>query len=258
MAGFSFSNLFGGSSGPIAHGANGAVTQLPRENPQGNLSGQPQGQQAAAPAPAPAPVDPIHSQLDKLAPVWQNPTTADGKPVAPQVDPLKQQMFQFDPAKVAEGAAGLDFTSGIAPELLTKVVGDNGDPEALKQLLNAVVRTAFTANTVNTGNLLNDGFARHGQNIDQALPQRLRNMQVASARTQDPILSHPAVAPLFGAMKGVLAGKMQGATAEDVQQATEQYFAQIGQAYLAQHNKQEAVRTGEADTTDWLAYAGLK
>lgn len=253
-----FASLFGSSGGGIAHNAgNTNVQVLPRTNPQDNNNNPSGGNPANAPAPAPAPApDPINSQLDQLVGVWHTPTTADGKPVGPQPDPLAQQMFQFDPAKVQEGASKLDFTTGISPEKAAAALG--GDIDAFKEVINQAVRTAFVGSTLNTGNLLNDGFARHGRNIDQALPGRIRNFQVSSSKSEDPILSHAAFAPMVSAMRGVIASKMPNASADEVTRATEEYFLQIGNVFATRKQKEEAKASGAAEEeVDWLKSMGL-
>lgn len=253
-----FGNLFGG--GGIQHNAGSAqVTELPHANPQQNLQQGQQGQQQP-PAKNEEPVDPINSQLDKVRGIWNNATTADGKPLAPQADPLAQQMFQFDPSKVAESAGKLDFTGNISQETLEKVVGQNGDPAALKELLNSVVRQAFVASSLQTGHLLNDGFSRHGKNIDQALPARLRNIQVSQKGSEDSILSHASVKPLFTAMRGIVANNNPHASPDEVHAAAEAYFNQIGQAFLARERQasgKELDGTPVEQEVDWMKSFGL-
>lgn len=259
MAGFSFTSLFGGAGGSapaggggLEHSGGGKVTALPGNDPQTQLT---TGTQAAAPAQAPAPApDPLNSHLEDLANVWKTATTADGKPISPQADPLSQQLFNFDQKNVLESAKKLDFTAQVNPELATKALG--GDAAALQEYVNGAIQTAFAAMTLNTGNLLNDGFQRHGKAIDAALPTRLRNHEIANRQSDDPVLSHPAVAPIIKAMKATIASQQPSMSPEQVAAAAENYVKGLTTAMNLKETK--AVETKKAEEQpDWLAWANL-
>ena len=158
MAGFSFTSLFGGAGagGGIEHSGGGKTTPLPVNNPQEQLTtGGPAAVPTVAPTNQPAP-DPLNSHLEDMATVWKTATTADGKPIAPQADPLAQPLFNFKKDDVVASAKKLDFTASLNPELMAKAIG--GDADAFRQALNETVQTAFAAMTLNAGNLMNEGF----------------------------------------------------------------------------------------------------
>lgn len=258
MAGFSFSSLFGGSpQGGIQHNGGGArVTPQPAVNPQGQLTSGAGDAVGAGGQPAnnePKP-DPLNSHLEEMARVWQPATTADGKPLPPQADPLAQPLFQFKPDDVKKAASNLDFTSNLNPELVTKALG--GDAAAFLECLNGVAQTAFTAQTLNMGNVLNDGFNRHGRAIDAALPTRLRNHAVATARSEDPILSSPALVPVIQTMKTFIAAQQPGLSPEQIQAAAENYVKGIGAAFNMKDSKQQETQQAKEET-DWLAWANM-
>lgn len=260
--GFNFGSIFGNSGGGIAHGGTAAaVTALPTAHPTQQLEGG-NGSTTATPNPVgdqtkkqPDP-NSMDYQLAEMQKVWQTPTTADGKPLTPQADPLSQQLFNFDPKQVNEAAAKLDFTSGINPELAGKALG--GDATALLDLINQSVQKAFVASTLNTGNLLNDGFTRHGKNIDAALPTRLRNHAVATSASEDPVLSHPAVAPMVNSMKLMIAAKDPSLTPQQVQEQAEGWAKGFAKAMSSQESNTPAPGAPAAEKeTDWLKFVGL-
>ena len=260
-----FSNFFGGggqqgggtpAGGGIAHNAAGAnVTVLPRTNGAENVNSPNGGTNVSAPAAPAPPPNPIDSQLAGLEKLWSNPTTADGKPIPQQVDPLAAPLFQFDPAKITQEVGKLDFTSSISSEDLQSAMTD---PAVFKKLLNQVAQQSFAMATLNTGNLLNDGFTRHGRNIDAALPTRFRNLQVSQAKSEDPVLSHPSMKPMVGAIRGMLASKLPHASADEINQATEEFFGRVTNALVAGREQTEAKNNGSAEAeTDWLSLMGL-
>lgn len=253
-----FSNFFGGAgSGGLEHKGGGNVTPLPSNDPQTQLS-------TGAPAQTKTPeqlaqeqhqADPLNSHLEGLAGVWKTATTADGKPVAPQADPLAQPLFSFKRDDVIAEAKKLDFTATVNPELAAKAL--SGDAGALQEYVNGAIQTAFAAMTLQSGNLMNDGFQRHGKAFDAALPTRLRNHEVATRQSDDPVLSHPAVAPIILAMKATIAQQQPQLSPAQVQAAAENYVKGLGGAFNLQEQKTQTVKAKEGEV-NWLDWANLE
>lgn len=251
-----FSNMFSGNSGGIEHNGGGRATPLPAANPQQQLTtGTSQAVGAGGnPLEQITKPDPLNSHLEDLSKVWQTATTPDGKPVQPQQDPLAVQLFSLKPEDVTAAAAKLDFTSNINPELATKAL--SGDAASLMEMINSAARTAFVASTLNGANMMNDGFGRHGKAIDAALPTRLKNHALASATTDDPVLSHKAAQPILKGMMLTIAQNNPHLSAAQVQQAAEAYVKGLGEAFSL-GKTQETVTKAAAEETDWLDWGGM-
>lgn len=254
---FNFATIFGGGKGGLEHSGGGRVVSQNTAHPTQQLetgNGAPVGAGGAPTQPQQTEQqpDPINSHLEQLGKVWQTATTPDGKPITPAADPLATPLFQFDPAKVQEAASKLDFTSNINPELVTKALG--GDAQALMDVINGAVRTAFTAQTLNMGNVLNDGFSRHGKAIDQALPSRLRTQAIVTAQSDDPILAHPSMAPILAGLKLTIAQNNPNMPAADVNKAAEEYLKGVGTAFNMKQGQQQEQKVA-AEETDWLTWA---
>lgn len=260
MASF-FSNMFGGGSNPtpsagggVAHNAQGKVMTPANPDPRQQLTnGQGQNQQESQ-RPAEV-VDPVNSRLEDIGMVWNTAKTADGKPVTPQADPLRAQMFNFKDEDVRAGAAKLDFTADLNPELAQKALG--GDAAALMELLNGTVRNAFALSTINTGKLMNQGFQQHATNLDSALPDRLKRHQLLSAESENPVLKHASVKPMITAMKLQIAQNHPQLTPAQVQEAAEQYVIGLSGA-LTENSEQAVTRKEAAKETNWMKYVGLE
>lgn len=257
-----FSNLFGRQTptqaapgAPVVHGSAGRTTVLPTASPQQNL--QPvQGQAAAAPAVQEPPVDPLDSQVADLAQVWHTPTNADGKPVERTPDPLYQPLFNTKKEEVIAAVNKVDFTQGLNPELASKALG--GDAGALVELINGAVRASFAATQIGMDSKLNDGFARHSQSIDQALPTRLKRHAVASMQSEDPILQTPAISPFVEAMKQMIANNNPNLRPEQVQQAAEQYVTGVAGVITGKKSQAELERKQQEEAPNWMQLVGLE
>lgn len=254
-----FSNFFGGAgAGGLEHSGGGKVTPLPAGDPREQLTNGGTQQPQKTPeqlAQEQHQADPLNSHLEGLAGVWKTATTADGKPIAPQADPLAQPLFNFKNDDVIAAAKKLDFTSQVNPELAAKAL--SGDAGALQEYVNGAIQTAFAAMTLQSGSLLNDGFARHGKAFDAALPTRLRNHEVATRQSDDPVLSHPAVAPIIMAMKATISQQQPQLSPAQVQAAAENYVKGLGSAMNLQEQA-TVTKKKDAEAPDWLAWANLE
>lgn len=248
------SSIFGGQGG-IAHGAGGS---------------QPVAAPAAAPAPAlqtgtnPGMVADVtqqsadttkspSSQLDGLKAFWDTPKDAEGKPIAPAADPLAASLFTLDPAKVQEAAGKLDFTQGISTEQVAAALG--GDASALMALINKSAQNAFTAATLNTGNMVNQGVATNNDRFKATLPTHLKKVQLSQVESTNPVLAHPGAAPLVEALKNMEFSKNPNANPQDVQRKVEQYLTQFGGALVeADPVNVAAKKQATAGETDWSSF----
>jgi len=257
-----FSNFFGGAgAGGLEHSGGGKVTPLPGGNPQEQLTNGGTQQPQKTPeqlAQEQHQADPLNSHLEGLAGVWKTATTADGKPITPQADPLAQPLFTLKKEDVIASTNNLDFTSQVKPELFEQVA-QGGEPAvaAMREIMNGVARTVFAAQTLQSSSLMNDGFLRHGKAFDAALPTRLRNHEVANRQSDDPVLSHPAVAPIIMSMKAMISQQQPQLTPAQVQTAAENYVKGLGSAMNLQEQA-TVVKKKEAESPDWLAWANLE
>lgn len=248
MAGF-ISNLLGvGNNGtavnPPPNAAAGPIPTAPAPAP---VPGAP------APAPSPTPAPAPGSALDQFKDLWQNPTNAEGKPVV-YTDPLAQPVLQFDPAKIQESAAKLNFTSGLAPELLTKAL--SGDVQAFADILNSVARAAVTGVTVNTGQVVNAALATQSQRLQEALPSHVKRVQLAQQPVDNPILEHPSVQPLMNALKQAEFNKNPSADPAEVHKKVSDYLVTFASTLV--NNDPKTVQQAQqkaAGEMDWDAWA---
>lgn len=171
----------------------------------------------AAPAPGPIPELDAFSNLFKQKPADPNavkrPTLAD-----PILAPLDPQAFQ-------QQVAQANFAAGIPAEVLAKAAA--GDATALAQAINAASQAAFAAGTQLSHGLVEHGARTAAERLDSGLDVRLRNQQIRMQNVDNPVLQHPAVAPVVGAIKAQIANQNPQMSPADVIAATEQYFTNM-------------------------------
>lgn len=206
----------------------------------------------AAPAPIEAPADPLAG----LAAIWNTPTGADGKPIAVvnHLDALNQAPITADPTKVTEAIGKLNFAAGITPDMITKI--QTGTPEEattnLAALINSAVRQAVTGVTLSQSELVNSALGKQRDAFQAALPTMLRRQQLMDSRSDDPVLSHPAVQPLINALKATVFNKNPNANPVDVDKQVTDYLRGLTAAMGTDPDKKKKQDAANASQTqDW-------
>lgn len=238
-----FGNFFGNSapaaSGGIVH--NGPVGAAQIVNTPAPPPGQ---QQSAAPAPAATPAPPA-SPLDAYNDMWQTRTTSDGKPAAPAVDPLTQPVFNLDPAKVMESAKRIDYLAGVDPANITSAL--SGDANAFMNVINGAIANAVAGVTVSQGNTINQALLANNQRVSSALPDHIKRAQLHSSVDDNPVYSHPAVAPLTKTLKEFALAQNPNASVAEIDTKIKGYLSGLAtalteQSPAAQQQRQAAAK----------------
>jgi hypothetical protein len=203
--------------------------------------------------PIPDPTKPPPSLLDNFTSVWQTATTEDGKPVPPQVDPLTQPLFNFDPAKITETANKMDFASSVDPELVTKALG--GDVAAFSDVINQAIRQAVVGMTLQNGQLVNQALLTNNQRITSALPKHINQQRLLETVDDNPVFSHPAAQPLVNSLKQLFFAKDPTASPDVIAQRVSEYLKGFSTAVVESDPAQVAARkTTAAKEEDWTRF----
>lgn len=246
------SNIFGGGgSSAIVH--NGAANGAPQP---AVTTAPPAAATAATQQTVTTPTEPS-SPLDTHKTFWDNLKDAQGKEITPAADPTTQSIYNFDPAKVSESAKNLNFVGNLPAELITEALGggEKAAP-ALLALINQATQNAVAAMTVQTGKLINDGITTNNERVRSTLPRHIKQVQLDQTSPDNPVLSHPAAAPLVAAMKKAAFSRDPNADPAAVTKAVESLLTDFAAALT--ENSASAVASkaqAAAGTTDWLEYA---
>lgn len=248
-----FGNFFGsaapGSSGGIVH--NGPVGAAQIANPQPAAAPQPDN--TGNPAGTPAASAPPASPLDAFNDLWQTRTTSDGKPIAPAVDPLTQPVFSLDSAKVLASAKQIDYLAGIPPENVTSALG--GDVQAFMNVINGAIANAVAGVTVSQGNTINQALLANNQRVSSVLPDHIKRAQLHSNVEENPVFSHPAVAPLTKTLKEFALAQNPNASVSEIDTKIKGYLSGLATALNEQSPAAQQQRKAAAkQETDFSAF----
>lgn len=221
----------------------------------------------AAPAAAPAPVvaaGPVAAQKDAPANRDANPNMMGANPAAPAGGPEASKLDAFkdlftpkavdpnapksltladplltplDPAKFKETVQNANFASAIPTETLTKAMA--GDQAAFLEAINIASREAFSAATQLSHGLAEHGARQAGERVSASLDGRIRNNLVRTQNTSNEVLSNPAVAPIFNAVKAQIAQNNPQLSPDKVIAAAEEYFTEMSGALTAPQRQAE-------------------
>lgn len=237
-----FNNLFNGSQ-PAA--------QAPVQPQPGNLPAEAPNMQATAANPT-APVSQNPTQeikkegLDQFTDLWkpsESPTGAENN-----------QLFNVDPAKLMEAAGKLDFSKAVNPEQLQAIAqGGEGAMQAFAQAMNKVAQTVYAQNAMATTKIVEQAIARTKDGFLGELPQHIKRQQVNdSLRNENPAFSHPAAAPILGALQQQLSVKFPNATATELTSMAKSYLENFASAASPVQKTQTEAAPGEVDWSKFL------
>lgn len=229
---------------------------------------------APTPAPAPGPAGPASQQTSPANPGatpagisavpdggkqgLDQPATLDSfkdlfavKPVDPNApkqptlsDPL---LGPIDPAKFQETVKQANFTAGLDPAMAQKALG--GDTQALMDLINGAAQNAFTAAATMSHNLSESAARTAALRLDQGLDGRIRSNAIRSYTPENPVLQHPAVAPVLGAIKAQIANQNPQLSAAEVATQAEKYFLGMAAEIQAPAQQEAAKAASQVPAT---------
>lgn len=252
MAGFSVANLFrptqqvtqaptppnsdtdtGFNQGP----AGGPPNQSGPQNAPGSSMQQRQGMESSG----------QNSPLAPFEKLWETPDT--GSNGAPK-DPFSEPLFATDPVKIKEAASQMDFVAQLPQELVQKAMSGQ-DPQAFMQVINGVAQAALaTALQVSTGTMEQAG-TKLGQRFKSALPDSIRDVQVNSQVSSNPILNNPAVQPMLKMARNQIKMMNPGMSPQDIQQQAEQLFLSMAKEMIGADPASQPPVDPSKKTTDW-------
>ena len=188
------------------------------------------------------------SPLDKFNDIWKNAPVAPGN----------ESVFgEIDPQKLMEAAGKVDFKQVISQDALAKIAaGGQEGVTAFADSLNKVAQTVFGQNAVATTKIVEQALAKQRESFQTQLPGLIRKHGISdSLRTENPLLSNPAVAPIVEALQTQFAAKNPLATEAEIKASVVEYMSGLGAVFAPK--AQESGNTGgpkAAKQTDWSLF----
>ena len=190
------------------------------------------------------------SPLEQFSKLWE---TAPAAGTSPTFTPD----FTFDPSKVGEAAAKLDFKKVIDPAQAKAALA--GDMNAFMEVLNKVAQAGFGQAVTASGLMSQEAAKRTGAATEKALPEFMRRQAATSGVQENPFFTNPAVAPVMTTIQSQIAATYPNATAAELQKYTQEYFGQMAEAYAASTGQSLAAspvsKTPKGE--NWENYFGL-
>lgn len=221
------------------------TVQMPQQNPSAAAVTPPAG--TSTPVTEPVTVNP----LDELTAIWQNDPN-----VKETVDPLNTPLFNTDVKAINAAAAKIDFIGQLPPDMLQKAMA-GGDPQAFMQVLNAVAQRAVATSTQLNAATIEQATTRNNARIQQALPGKLKTIQLETMAPDNQVLAHPASQPLLQLVRSQIQMKNPGLTAQQINTQAENYLVNFGSAVTAPSQEAQATTKAQTGGTDWDAWAGI-
>lgn len=242
MAGFSIGNLFRPTQqvtiAPTQQQQQQQVPPMGQNNPGADPANLPAPQnQQTPPAEPPNP-------LDAFKDLWKTDPNA-----TPPQDPLAQPLFNTDPAKIREAAGKIDFLGQVPQDVMAKV--QSGDQQALLQVINFVAQKSFATATELNAATHEQAYARTTERWQQALPNRVKELQVNSIQSDNPVLSHPAAAPMLDMTKRQLQMKHPDKTPQEIHRMAESYLTDFAKSLNPNTPATQPESSGGTDWEKW-------
>lgn len=209
-----------------------ATQQQTPANPGANPAAMLGTQQApAAGGPEPTKLD-AYADMFKQKPVDPNAAKQPGL-----ADPL---LAPLDPAAFKQQVQSANFAASIPPETLQKAMA--GDAQAFMDAINHASREAFSAATTLSHGLSEHAARTAAERVNGTLDGRIRSSLIRGQNTSNEVLSKPAVAPIFNAVKAQIAQNNPQLSPEMVQQSAEQYFMEMSTEITAPQRQAEVTK----------------
>lgn len=239
-------SMFSGLFAPRAPAAPAApqAPQQPTGQPGSSLQ-QPNAGSGDPQAPAP-------SLLDQYKDLWKTPDS-QGQPSA---DPFSAPLFNSDPAKLREAVSKTDFTAGVPPEVMQKVL-QGGDPQALMQVINHVAQQGLSMSLQLGTGLTEQAGATLSQRFKAEMPKQIGEYQLKTQTPTNPILSNPAAEPMLQMARTQFRMLHPDKTPTEINGMAEKYLTDFAQS-LAPGKEAASGGSGEQNQgMDWVQWSGL-
>lgn len=251
---------FAGSSGNTSVAPAPAPAPAPAAPTPGNIPPNASANGATVSTPGTAPngvvpgghgSDATPNPLDNFKDLFTPPKPDE----VPGNTPLFQNFSQEDLLKAAQA---VDFKSAITKEQLTAIAaGGEGAVEAFAQAINSVGQHVFAHSAHAATKLVERAMTTNNQNLEAKLPSMLKSHALSdNLRTQNPALSHPAAAPIVGAIQASLAQKYPNATQAELQEMATTYLSNFATAVNPQKTEPTNGKPGskgkDENWDEWL------
>ena len=190
----------------------------------------------------------LESPLANFAELWK--TDPNAKPNTPF-------QFQTDPTKLLEASRGIDFTKVLSPELQARMnAGGSDGVNATREAMNQVAQLTFAQSANASAKIGEQVAAEVERRVAALLPGLVKQHSISDTlRTDNPLLSNPAAAPMVQALQQQLTVKYPNATAFEIRTHMNDYLNGVAQLIRdSQPTQPDANKSSARKETDWSLF----
>lgn len=212
---------------------------------QGPMEGRSMQQQSN---PMEEPAKPQGSPLDNFSELLKNDDTGDGT----SPDPFSQPLFGADPSKITEAASKADFLSSLPRDLVEKAMSGQ-DPQAFMEVINKTNQQSLALALQLTTALMEQAGGKMGARFKEALPTALKDTQVRSMKSENPILQHPTSEPMLMMLRERIQRNEPNLSPQEINAKAEEYLTTWAKELTGSTAAPEPKKPGQdTDWEEWL------
>lgn len=185
------------------------------------------------------------SPLDDFATLWQTDST--------KVDPLSENIFNVDMAKLQEAAKKTDFiVNNVNPELLGKIAkGGDEAVQALVTVMQGIAQQNYAQSAFASTQIAERAAKQVSEKIIAALPQHIKQLSVSdSLRNENPALKHPAIAPIIELLQHSITQKHPNASTTEAKEMAMNYVKGLVETLTVK----KPTDTKKSNEVDWSTF----
>lgn len=238
--------------------------------PQPGAGGEPQLKQSTVIPPEDNIDDPTKQPIDPnkkkasddpmmdFSTLWENPPV---DPEHPEPEVPSGFLPKIDPAKIAETLGKIDFSKSISPEESAAIkAGGDGAQVAHLSVLNKSLRQSMMTMFNVAHKMVEQGLTNAEGRFLGKVPSHVKDIMVGNELTaNDPLMSHPAFAPLVESTRQRFQEKFPKATPAQISKATKAYIQEFvktatkpAEVIADDNTKKLASGAGDADWSKWI------
>lgn len=214
------------------------ATPMSQNNPGADPSLVPEAGKSKTVSDTPA------NPLDAFNTLWQTDPKAK-----PAVDPLAQPLLNTDQKAIQDAAAKMDFVSQLDPALVQKAMSGQ-DPAAFIQVMNSVAQRTMASAAQLTTATVEQATSKNNQRIQQVLPGKIKEANIAATVPENPALAHPATQPLLQLVRSQLQMKHPEMSAQQITAEAERTLSTFA-SQIVVPPAAEVKATQQTAGTDW-------
>lgn len=175
------------------------------------------------------------SPLAEWAGLWDTAPLKEGEVAQPDWNDYNSFVpeVKIDPKKLMDTAKRIDFSKVMNPDRVKAALA--GDQGAFNEVINTVVQAAFANMAMSTTKIVENMTRQFAEKmVNQGLPHHMKKHSVNSAIDAEmPLLSDPAVAPMFEMFKSQMQAKYPRASAAEHAKMAKKMITDFSKAVTA-------------------------